>query len=87
MEHELRIIAEGRMTTVDSRLHVGGVALSDLLDHLPSRYVAPAKADYGHARITVDVLESQPEMVPEMVGAAPRVTLESRRVLEEGEVA
>jgi hypothetical protein len=51
----LRIIAEGEMTVVDARVHVGGVALADLLDHLPAKYIGPAKATYGQARVTVDL--------------------------------
>ena len=51
----LKITAEGRMTIEDARLHVGGVALSDILDNLPGRYIGPAKTDYGHARITLEV--------------------------------
>lgn len=54
----LRVIAEGEMTVVDSRLHVGGLAITDLLDDLPSgRYVSPAKVAYGEARVTVEIKE------------------------------
>ena len=72
MEYEpLRIIAEGRMTIVDQRLHVGGVALSELIDHLPGRYVAPAKTDYGQVRVTVDILPPQSGVlvIPEVSAA------------------
>jgi hypothetical protein len=67
----LRIIAEGQMSIVDCRVHVGGVALSELVDHLPGRYVAPAKADYGPVRITVEVLPPQHETLelPEVTAA------------------
>ena len=59
----LRIIAEGRMTVHDGRLHVGEVALSELVDNLPCRYVAPANFDYGKARITVELLDPAAEEV------------------------
>jgi hypothetical protein len=64
----LRVIAEGRVTIVDSRVHVGGVALSELIDNLPCRYVSPAHFDYGEARITVELIA--PVLAPEEVTAA-----------------
>jgi hypothetical protein len=40
---------------VDARVHVGGVALSELLDHVPAKYVAPMKANYGPGKVTVEL--------------------------------
>jgi hypothetical protein len=67
----LRIIAEGQMTIIDSRVHVGGVALSELLDNLPGKYVAPAEVNYGDARITVELREPQEAtlQIPEVTAA------------------
>jgi hypothetical protein len=63
----LRIIVVGEMEVIDARVHVGGVALADLLDHLPSRYVSPAKAAYGPVQITVDTGPSPSQLaLPEV---------------------
>lgn len=57
----LKVIAEGKMEIVDSRIHVGGFALTELVDHLPSgRYVSPAKVAYGEARVTVEIFAVVP---------------------------
>ena len=54
----LRIIAEGRMTVHDGRLHVGNVPLSDLVDNLPCTYVTAGHFDYGEVRIVVELVNS-----------------------------
>ena len=64
----LRIIAEGRMETIDSRVHIGGVALGELVDHLPCKYKTPAHFDYGQVRITVELID--PAKLLEEVSAA-----------------
>lgn len=54
----LRVVAEGEMEIVGSRVHVGGVALSELIDNLPSgRYVEPGRVRYGKTRVTVEILK------------------------------